>query len=156
MSIHLIQAGGTIDKGYFPNNTNHGYNFEIGTPAFKRILKRAGFSEFEACYSVACQKDSLDITDADRETIYDRVVNEPSNLVIITHGTDTAHLTAERLESNCPGKTIVITGAMQPEQLRDSDADFNLGMAVGAIPWLRAGVYIALNGKVMHWSEYQP
>lgn len=156
MSIHFIQAGGTLDKGYFPNSANHGYNFEIGEPSFRRILKRAGFTEFEGTYSIACKKDSLDITDAERETIYARVMNAASNLVVITHDTDTAHLTAERLDGNCSGKTIVITGAMQPEQFRESDADFNLGMAVGSIRWLKAGVYIALNGKVMRWSEYQP
>jgi L-asparaginase len=46
------------------------------------------------------------------------------------------------------GKTIVLTGALNPARFRDSDAIFNIGCAVGAVQSLAPGVYIAMNGKV--------
>jgi L-asparaginase len=47
------------------------------------------------------------------------------------------------------GKTIVLTGALQPGRFADSDAPFNLGMAVAAAQVLPPGVYIAVNGLVL-------
>ena len=46
------------------------------------------------------------------------------------------------------GKTIVITGAMQPARFRESDAVFNVGVAIGALQTLASGVYIAMNGRI--------
>jgi len=45
---------------------------------------------------------------------------------------------------------------MLPAMSRDSDADFNLGMAVAAVQILSPGTYIALNGQVVHWHDYVP
>jgi L-asparaginase len=45
-------------------------------------------------------------------------------------------------------KTIVLTGALSPARFRGSDAEFNIGCAVGAVQSLPAGVYIAMNGRV--------
>ena len=45
-------------------------------------------------------------------------------------------------------KTIVLTGALQPARFADSDAPFNLGLAVGAVQVLPPGVYITANGQV--------
>ena len=67
--------------------------------------------------------------------------------IIITHGTDTMGETAAAL-AGISGKTIVLTGAMLPEKFRDSDADFNLGMAIAAVRLSPPGVYVALNGTV--------
>jgi L-asparaginase len=46
------------------------------------------------------------------------------------------------------GKTIVLTGALNPAGFRGSDAEFNIGTAVGAVQSLPPGVYIAMNGRV--------
>ena len=93
------------------------------------------------------RKDSLHITDKDRTLI--RATVEASNCshVLITHGTDSIKDTAEALEG-IEGKTIVLTGALNPARFRDSDAVFNIGCALGAVQSLPAGVYIAMNGKV--------
>jgi L-asparaginase len=45
-------------------------------------------------------------------------------------------------------KTIILTGALQPRSMRHSDAAFNIGLALGALPWLPHGTYIAINGQV--------
>jgi len=53
-----------------------------------------------------------------------------------------------RVLADLPGKTIVLTGALNPARFRGSDAEFNVGCAVGAVQSLPAGVYIAMNGRV--------
>ena len=53
-----------------------------------------------------------------------------------------------RVLSDIKGKTIVLTGAMQPATLRNSDAEFNVGFALAAVQTLPPGVYIAMNGEV--------
>jgi L-asparaginase len=37
---------------------------------------------------------------------------------------------------------------MQPARFKDSDAPFNLGLAVGAVQTLPPGIYIAANGRI--------
>ena len=144
MRISFIQTGGTIDKDY-PKRTG-GYAFEISEPSASRILKRInpGFS-----YEIitAFRKDSLEITNEDRQelkTICERTSNDK---IIITHGTDTMIETAKYLEG-IKGKTIILTGAFLPEKFKDSDAEFNLGVAIGAINFLANGVFVAMNGCV--------
>ncbi|MEP3563479.1 MAG: asparaginase domain-containing protein, partial [Marinobacter sp.] len=46
------------------------------------------------------------------------------------------------------GKTIVLTGAMQPARMRRTDAIFNIGFAWSAVQLLPPGVYIAMNGEI--------
>ena len=152
--IHFIQAGGTIDKNYLTDDNNRAYNFVIGDPAYASITRRVEIP-YAIGFSVACQKDSSDMDDQDRDTIRRIAAEVAEDKVIITHGTDTLHETAKHLAA-IPGKVIVLTGALKPERLRDSDADFNLGMAVGAVLCLPVGVYIALCGEVKKWDEYIP
>ena len=93
------------------------------------------------------RKDSLEITVNDRIAIREAVARATTDRIIVTHGTDTMVATARELES-IAGKTIVLTGALQPGRFSDSDASFNLGMAVGVVQILPAGVYIVANGQV--------
>jgi len=152
--IRVITAGGTIDKDYNGNETNHGYNFEIGRPAWHSIAERAKIP-YTVTTSEACRKDSLDMTDADRDLVVTLAEMAKEDRIIVTHGTDTIHVTAERL-SHIAETTIVLTGAMKPAVFKDTDADFNVGMAVGAVMVLPPGVYIALYGKVVPWNQYTP
>lgn len=153
-TIHFIQTGGTIDKDYLTDDNNRAYNFVIGEPAFRSIMGRAEVPH-QVGFTSACQKDSSDMDDQDLDTIRRIAAEVAEDKIIITHGTDTLHVTAKHL-ADIPGKVIVLTGALKPERLRDSDADFNLGMAVGAVQCLPVGVYIALCGEVKRWDEYIP
>jgi L-asparaginase/Glu-tRNA(Gln) amidotransferase subunit D len=93
------------------------------------------------------RKDSLEMSQGDRAIIRDAVASSDAARIILTHGTDTMVDTAHALKG-IPGKTIVLTGALQPGRFADSDAPFNLGMAVAAVQALPPGVYLAANGKV--------
>ena len=153
MKITFIQAGGTIDKAYPSTETTHGYNFEIGNPAFLAILQKINHSlEFD--YLSVVKKDSLDFTDEDRQAVWEAVASVPHENIIITHGTDTIYQTAKKL-SSIKNKKVILTGAMLPAEFSRSDAMFNLGMAVGAIQTLPVpGIYIALFGAVVPYDQY--
>jgi len=153
MHILFLQVGGTIDKDYPQREMDHGYEFKIGEAAFLSIISRANFAYSWSARSVM-RKDSLDMTDHDRSSLRVHVARAGEEHIIITHGTDTIDKTAATL-SDIRGKTIVLTGARHPEKFKDSDADFNLGMAVGAVQCLSNGVYVALNGAVLPWNEFR-
>ena len=150
MKLLFIQTGGSIDKDY-PQKTK-GWAFEIGEPAARRILERLDPS-FDFEIVTCCQKDSLEITVEDRESIADLILNHPGDRIIITHGTDTMLETAEYLDSRLSDKLIVITGAMRPELFTDSDADINMGAAIATAQLRSAGIYIAMHGVVKPYNE---
>jgi len=152
MKVTCIQTGGTIDKDYPQGLSDHGYSFKIREPAILETLERIKpMYEIEILRHM--QKDSLDITDEDRQSIKELVQDLDNDKVVVTHGTDTIGLTGEALEE-IKGKTIVLTGAMMPEKFRESDADFNIGMAMGAVQKLPAGVYVALHGELKTLEEF--
>lgn len=148
----FLQVGGTIDKDYPSGETNHGYEFEIGAPAYRSVLARGQFPAGWAELSLL-QMDSLDMGPEHRNQVREAVKAAVQNRIIITHGTDTIGETAAAL-ADIFGKTIVLTGAMLPEKFRDSDADFNLGMAVTAARMAPPGVYIVLYGAVMPAADF--
>jgi L-asparaginase len=154
MDILFLQVGGTIDKDYPKGATNHGYNFEIGEPGFLSVMQRAKVM-CNWSYETLLRKDSLDMTDEDRAAVHAHVKKSDLEKIVLTHGTDTIHMTAKAL-SSIASKVIVLTGAMLPERFRDSDADFNLGMATAAVHCLPHGVYIVLYGEVKRWDEFIP
>lgn len=141
-TIKIITTGGTIDKIYFDAKSE----FQVGEPAIGQVLKEANVT---CGYDITSllRKDSLDLTDADRSRICEAVTSCPQDRVIVTHGTDTMVDTALVLKK-ITGKTIVLTGAMQPAHFRLTDAVFNIGHAFAAVQLLPPGVYIAMNGRI--------
>lgn len=142
MKITFYTAGGTIDKIYFDANSK----YEVGESILEEIL-REGNTTFAYENKVIMQKDSLDLTEEDRDLIYSVIDNEPNNRIILTHGTDTMVTTARKLQT-IKNKVIVLTGSMSPARFRSSDAGFNIACAITAVQTLENGVYIAMNGKI--------
>lgn len=140
--IHLFATGGTIDKLYHDANSE----FAVGDSLLPQLLEEANVA-FPWRMTGLLRKDSLELTDADRQQLRDAVAACPEGRIIVTHGTDTMAESADAL-SDIPGKTIVLFGAMQPARMRRSDAVFNLGFAVAAVGLLAPGVYVAMNGEV--------
>ncbi len=138
----IITTGGTIDKIYFDDKSD----YQIGEPQISQIL-HAMHVAFDFEVSSLMRKDSLHMVDQDRQLNLDAVLESEIRHVLITHGTDSMVETATVLQ-NVVGKTIVLTGALNPARFRDSDAIFNIGCAVGAVQTMPPGVYIAMNGKV--------
>jgi len=140
--IDIFTTGGTIDKVYFDALSE----YQIGATALPDILSENNVFVAHRVTQLM-RKDSLELTDADRTAIHDAVAASDADKILVTHGTDTMVQTA-RVLSDIGGKTIVLTGAMQPATLRNSDAEFNVGFALAATQTLPPGVYIAMNGEV--------
>jgi L-asparaginase len=143
MEIKIFTVGGTIDKIYFDQKSK----YQVGEPAVGEILKEANVSVPYQCETIL-QKDSLELTDEDRQEIFDAVRAVDHKHVVITHGTDTMIQTAQKLQSLSSQKVIVLTGSMMPAKFRSSDAVFNIGCAIIAVQTLPRGVYIAINGQI--------
>ncbi len=141
-TLVIITTGGTIDKVYFDDQSD----YQIGEPEIGKILHALNVN-FSITINALMRKDSLYIDVTDRAIIRAAAVASEAAHIIITHGTDTMVETAKELQG-IDGKTIVLTGALNPARFRDSDAVFNIGCAVGAVQALREGVYIAMNGAV--------
>ena len=141
-SLCIVTTGGTIDKIYFDDKSD----FQIGEPQIGRILDELGVA-FRYSVIPILRKDSLHINEADRELVRATIQAQDARHVLVTHGTDSMVATA-RVLASIPGKTIVLTGALNPARFRGSDAEFNIGTAVGAVQSLPAGVYIAMNGRI--------
>lgn len=141
--ILILTAGGTFDKIYYDALSE----YQIGDPQIEWIIRQAGVA-FDYTVQSVLKKDSLDMDDADRQSLKAAVEQCAEKHIVITHGTDTMVDSAKVL-SSVEGKTIVLTGAMQPARFKDSDAVFNAGFALAAVQTLAAGVYIAMNGQIL-------
>jgi len=142
LPIEIITTGGTIDKLYFDAKSS----FQVGDPQIPELLREANLV-LDLKVTPLLRKDSLDLTDADRDAIRQAVSTAPQNQIVITHGTDTMIQTALQLV-DIADKTIVLTGAMQPARFRATDALYNVASALTAVQTLPAGVYIAMNGRI--------
>ena len=144
MKIKIFTTGGSIDKFYSTQKST----FVVGEPQIQNILKEANAAldvEIETLF----KKDSMGVTEDDRQVIHDKVKSDPHRHIVITHGTDTMIQTAQALLS-IPDKVIVLTGAMQPAAFKKTDAAFNIGTAIVAVQILPDGVYVVMNGKVFN------
>ncbi len=143
-SIHLkiFSCGGTIDKVYFDAKSE----YEVGEPQIDRIFHTAHVA-FDYSVESLMRKDSLDMTDGDRQLLRQKILSSEHEHFLVTHGTDTMPDTARALVG-LPEKVIVLTGSMTPARFEASDAEFNIGCAVGALLSQSPGVYIAMNGLV--------
>jgi L-asparaginase len=140
--IEIFTTGGTIDKIYFDAKSS----FQIGDSPIAELLEEANLT-IETKVTELLRKDSLEMTDDDRALIRQAVESSSSQQIVITHGTDTMVNTGRALKG-IAGKTIVLTGAMQPARFRSTDALFNVSAALTAAQTLPPGVYIAMNGRI--------
>ncbi len=141
----ILSTGGTLDKVYFDALSD----FQVGAPVAQEIVAAMNVA-FEIEALEVCKKDSLEITDQDREDLLASINQSNSEHILITHGTDTMVDTAQYIAPMIidSQKVVILTGAMQPAAFKDSDAVFNIGCAVGAMAIAAPGVYIAMSGRV--------
>lgn len=144
--IVVLATGGTIDKVYTLTG-----ELDIGPPAATTILAALETDLAIEVHSVLA-KDSLDLTDADRRSLADRLDEIGSARVIITHGTDTMTDTAQHLlehAATATAKVVILTGALRPAAMHGSDAALNLGASLIACQTLTPGVYVCMSGRVL-------
>lgn len=147
-NARILITGGTFDKIYNPITEK----LEFTESCVPEILRK-GRNRSNVEVEVLMLKDSLYMTDDDRQLILERCKGCLEDRILITHGTGTMVDTATALGQNLEKKTVVLTGAMVPYQIKGSDAVFNFAFAYGSLQALPAGVYIAMNGSIFHWSN---
>lgn len=147
-AIHIIVTGGTFDKEY---------NFISGELYFREThlqeLLEKGRSQLPVRISQLMLKDSLEMTQQDRELIVASCNASEEERIVITHGTDTMTDTAKFLAKEIANKTVVLTGAMIPIKFGSSDGLFNLGSALAFAQSLPHGIYVAMNGRYFQWDK---
>lgn len=141
-SILILTTGGTIDKLYFDARNR----YEVGPPYVETMLADHNPGIPYRIVSLM-RKDSLELTEQDRRIIHDTASAATERQIIITHGTDTMVQTARGLQ-DLHGKTVILTGALQPALFKASDASFNIGGALIGVQTLPPGIYIVMNGTV--------
>ena len=141
-TILIVTTGGTIDKAYFDALSE----YQVGDSQVRRLLDVARVAHPVRVVELF-RKDSLELTDADRDAIRATIAAAPERRVVVTHGTDTMTDTAAAL-SALSDRMIVLVGALAPARFTESDAPFNLGMAFATAQVAAPGVWITMNGSV--------
>ncbi len=150
MTLRILATGGTFDKHY----DEIAGKLDFGTSHLPDVIKRARITIPVAFEQVALL-DSLDMKDADRQRVLASCSAATESGIVIIHGTDTMRETAEVLGAANLAKTIILTGAMIPYEIANSDALFNFGFACGVAQTLPHGVYVAMNAHVFAWHNVQ-
>ena len=148
--ITVINTGGTFNKRYNP------LTGELEVPkdslALDEIISYCYNIDFEVLNVIS--KDSLDMSDADREFIVKTIKNCKNENIIIVHGTDTIDLTASFIDENIKDKTIVLTGAMLPISINKIEATLNFASAIGFLNAnIKNGIYISMHGSVKNYKK---
>ncbi|MCD6025880.1 MAG: putative Asparaginase/glutaminase [Solimicrobium sp.] len=146
--LRILITGGTFDKHY---DELAGKLIFANSHLFSALAR--GRVTLPTQLEIVTMVDSLDMNDEDRAFIRLACQRAEETALVIIHGTDTMCKTAHFLGNAMLAKTIILTGALIPYEVANSDALFNLGFACGVAQTLPHGVYIAMNGQIFHWDK---
>lgn len=148
--IALISTGGTIEKTY---DALSGV-LENRVSVLDVMLASLELRGVDIERVPLMNKDSLEMDEEDHAYIA-ATAHEGAlahDAVVIVHGTDRLATTGERVLSlGVPRVPIVLTGAMRPFELRNTDALQNLTEALLAAQLLPPGVYAAMHNQVLRF-----
>ncbi|RBQ31182.1 asparaginase [Arcobacter sp. FW59] len=148
--IVVINTGGTFNKIYNPLTGELEVSKE--SLALQEIIKYSYNIDFEVLNIIS--KDSLDMTDDDRENIVTTIKESKNNYFIVVHGTDTMDLSAKYVDEKVKDKTIIFTGAMLPMSINKVEATLNFAQAIGFLnAKIENGVYISMHGSVKNYKN---
>ena len=149
--IALISTGGTIEKTY---DELEGV-LQNKVSVLDVMLARVRLEGVEIVRVPLMNKDSLEMTAADHTLIAETAGSMAATHdgVVIVHGTDRLANTGDRIVEvlETPRVPVVLTGAMHPFMLRNTDAMQNLVEALLAVQILPPGVYVAMHNKVLRF-----
>ena len=146
--IYLLSTGGTIEKVY----SEQSGAVENRAGKLDRYLRMLRLPDSEICCIQLMNKDSLEMTDADRAEVREQVgaLLTEGAAIVISHGTDTMVATGLFLQQAFPElKTpVILTGAMSPLGFEGSDGLQNLTESLMAARLLGEGVFVVMHGQV--------
>lgn len=145
----ILTTGGTIEKTYDEGDGSLENRENSGIKALVKGM-RLPYLQINTFFLMA--KDSLAMTEADRELIYQSVMKHMKDQapIVVIHGTDTMDLSARYLYEKIPkfSVPVIFTGAMKPFAFADSDARQNVIEALYAARIAAPGVYISFHGRL--------
>ncbi len=151
MKIALLSTGGTIEKTYNESDgtiTNQSTVLDI---MLASLILRGVVIERVPVMNM----DSQQMTDVEHDRIAEvaGLYAENHDGLVVTHGTDRLQYTGERIVERLgvPRVPIVLTGAMRPYELRNTDAVQNLTEALLAVQLVEPGVYVAMHNQVLRF-----
>ena len=148
--ITVINTGGTFNKRY--NRITGELEVPKDSIALDEIISYCYNIDFEVLNIIS--KDSLEMSDVDRELIVKTIKNCKNQNIIIVHGTDTMDLTASFIDEKIKDKTIVLTGAMLPISINKIEATLNFSQAIGFLNSnCENGIYISMHGSVKNYKN---
>jgi len=146
--VLIISTGGTFNKVYNPIIGS----LEIDK-ASSAILDIAKKWQINIHVENIISKDSLNMTDVDRELLLECITDSRHSKIIVVHGTDTMEISAEFISKNINDKSVVFTGAMVPYWIDKVEATANIASALGyTLSNPKRGVFIAMNGLIGDWK----
>jgi len=149
--IAMISTGGTIEKTYSELEGILHNEYSV----LDVMLEMLEVKGIEIERIALMNKDSLHLTQNDLDLIVSRTIEmcHQYDGIVIVHGTDCLSVTGERILSEFVGEMIpipiVLTGAMRPYMLRNTDAVQNLTEALMAIQLVEPGIYVAMHNQVL-------
>ena len=151
--MKILNTGGTFNKRYEPVTGVLEVPFD--NEAVEEIVERFAY---DVEIAGMLYKDSLEMTDEDREQLISIIDVDDEEVYVIVHGTDTMDLTAKAIaawmEEEEEARVIVLTGAMVPFSIDKAEASVNLGMALGyAATQPAPGVYICMSGIIAPYDR---
>jgi L-asparaginase len=148
-TILVIDTGGTFNKIYDPVRGQLVVDSEATA---LQVIAQKWMTSFEILPIIG--KDSLDMTSQDRLELMLRINQSEHEKILIIHGTDTMHITAEYLAEGELEKRIVLTGAMVPFNIDPVEATANFASAYTFLATDNThGVYIAMHGLNVPWHK---
>ena len=149
--IALISTGGTIEKTY---DELHGV-LDNRASVLDVVLSSLQLLGVDIVRVPLMNKDSLEMSPQDHDLIARTAgsMAEGHDGVVIVHGTDRLAVTGDRIHQllGTPRVPIVLTGAMRPWVMRNTDALQNLTEALLAVQVLAPGVYVAMHNHVLQF-----
>lgn len=150
MKIVLISTGGTIEKTYCELEGILHHKFSV----LDVILERIRLEGVEIVRDQLMNKDSLDLTPNDVQLLIETVAKYAQmgkyDGIIVVHGTDRLSFTGDKLHFSQKYEIpIVLTGAMRPFMMRNTDAIQNITEALLAVQLLSPGVHVVMHNKVL-------
>jgi len=149
--IALISTGGTVEKTYDELDGVLHNSFSVLDIMLASLLLEG----IEIIRVPLMNKDSLSMTDEDHTLIANTVgsMSAAHDGVVVVHGTDKLASSGDRIVEvlGTPEVPVVLTGAMRPYMLRNSDAQQNVTEALLAVQILEPGVYCVIHNKVLRF-----
>jgi L-asparaginase len=155
--ITLISTGGTIEKTY----DEHAGTLANRSSVVQEMLRLLRLEDTTINTMQLMQKDSLEMTESDRERIIGAIrliigsADEQTDCtgVVILHGTDTLCETGNAIYESMPDlhAPVILTGAMRPFEMKRSDALQNLTESLFAASTFDPGVWVAAHGRALRF-----